>query len=1207
MGLLHELCASKCLERFLHPYDVVCFTHTGAEYADCEGDSPSSALALLGWCPRTIARNSGGVAVFVRKHKRRLFRVELCRPEMGMIWFSYGERGATRAYTLCCYLPPGNSTYYSHHTCPDASEHWAQLMMDINSFQQQGPVFITGDLNARVGDLNEWALLDPHVLRHSNLPGLLGPRQSQDRTVNSAGRQLINMCQQAELVMLNGRAAGDTRGAWTYCVPSLRSEDGGRGRSVIDWWISPMQSFVNFGDHMQMHVIENPPFRPDGGLFDHRPVCCTVVWAAERDVAPIADEEPHVSLHWREDFRAMYTDILQTDGEVLRFQSALHNHDVSAEASCSLIHNMVYRAADVLHDRVGGVYRYGTHGNAGSNHRPRAWVSEEVRELQSEVDRMREVHGRDETVLRDAIHRLKKLRNRDRKQYIRNKAEKIRTDMLHNPQQFWRRYKGRRSSRSRFTVADWTRHFKSALQVEGNGWEGEEHVSAHCAQFPGLFGTASPSDMSAAAWLNDPVTEAEVEAALAAMNLGKAAGPDGMPVEFVRQVYWETRTRGEDGRPRINRRYLLAGHLAVTFSRMIEEGFFPTDWAAGIVSPVPKGKGDPNSMQSYRPITVGSALGKIFSQVLLARMDRWAEVGGWRAETQFGFRSGMGTSEATFLLRHVLDMDREARKPTCAAFVDFKQAYDSVDRDLLWRCLGKMGIHGKCLSILQQMYAHGNLCIKTQDGIGEAFTADLGVKQGDPLSPLLFGLYIDRVCCFIRTRVPTAGVIAGGIRADCILYADDLVLLAHDRERLQHLLNALAEFCTATKLKVNIEKTETVFFNKQWLEGAHRAVKFEGRQIKMSTSFVYLGVVFHAKGSKDSAKQAFRRRLDKARGALFSMMGTCHGLKIFDVRVLNKLFDTLCVPCLTYGVEQWGPDVLLGNRHGVLDCGDIEGLHATFMRMTLWVKKSTPHHCMRREMQRQPLGRDCIIRCASVWNKMANGNEESLVHKCWLENKSLGEGSWCQKMCELRARVMGETWRVPDNDTWNVYDCKCALDTFYNDSVDLSCRSCMEATGEPYEGVSRVRACPDDVRHGFKVFKHKVWFHVDSDVPVMSHLPEAGNIRTLAQFRCGAHRLACEADRDGAPRSRRLCRHCDEGVIEDELHVLLCRAWQQYRELFPTFFGGAEFQALVQAVQVGHNVDECFKKLVNPSEPRMTDMLVGYLKKVFLDRNVVGL
>ena len=249
-----------------------------------------------------------------------------------------------------------------------------------------------------------------------------------------------------------------------------------------------------------------------------------------------------------------------------------------------------------------------------------------------------------------------------------------------------------------------------------------------------------------------------------------------------------------------------------------------------------------------------------------------------------------------------------------------------------------------------------------------------------------------------------------------------------------------------------------------------------------------------------------------------------------------------------------------------------------------------------------------MIKCASFWNKLARNRGDSLLHRCWVENKTLAEGSWSHSMVKLRGKVMGEDWVAPANDLWDVEVCKRSLEGQYSELVSGVSRGCMTATEQLLVGGSRVRACPDHVSDGFKAFKYAVWFHDESSSTVPYHLPEAGNIRVLAKFRCCAHRLdaeVCRTNPDGTDRSRsaRICRFCDSGTVEDELHVLVCQAWQGFRDLFPSFFRGEDFRALLDAVAAERGVDVCMKRVVNPRKPELTDMLVGYLKKVFMARD----
>jgi len=83
------------------------------------------------------------------------------------------------------------------------------------------------------------------------------------------------------------------------------------------------------------------------------------------------------------------------------------------------------------------------------------------------------------------------------------------------------------------------------------------------------------------------------------------------------------------------------------------------------------------------------------------------------------------------------------------------------------------------------MYAHDSAAVRTSEGLSEIFRCLMGVKQGCPLSPTLFGLYVDGL---EKHLLETAGIDApelGGILAPLLLYADDLILMSTSPEGLQ--------------------------------------------------------------------------------------------------------------------------------------------------------------------------------------------------------------------------------------------------------------------------------------------------------------------------------------------------------------------------------------------------------------------------------------
>ena len=127
--------------------------------------------------------------------------------------------------------------------------------------------------------------------------------------------------------------------------------------------------------------------------------------------------------------------------------------------------------------------------------------------------------------------------------------------------------------------------------------------------------------------------------------------------------------------------------------------------------------------------------------------------------------------------------------------VDLEKAFDSVDRQLLWAALQRAGIEGRMLATLQALYADVPVCVKTAEGLSSTFQSIIGVKQGCPLSPLLFGLFIELLHEMLRMQAPGLGPELAGLRVPVILYADDGALVATSPQDCQALLGVLAVFC----------------------------------------------------------------------------------------------------------------------------------------------------------------------------------------------------------------------------------------------------------------------------------------------------------------------------------------------------------------------------------------------------------------------------
>ena len=86
--------------------------------------------------------------------------------------------------------------------------------------------------------------------------------------------------------------------------------------------------------------------------------------------------------------------------------------------------------------------------------------------------------------------------------------------------------------------------------------------------------------------------------------------------------------------------------------------------------------------------------------------------------------------------------------------MDFKQAFDRVWRDALWAKLNKFNINGKCLNVIKNIYENSNSRITTTEGPSAFFPCDIGVRQGDCLSPLLFTIFLNDLQQYLNQHTP---------------------------------------------------------------------------------------------------------------------------------------------------------------------------------------------------------------------------------------------------------------------------------------------------------------------------------------------------------------------------------------------------------------------------------------------------------------------
>ena len=116
------------------------------------------------------------------------------------------------------------------------------------------------------------------------------------------------------------------------------------------------------------------------------------------------------------------------------------------------------------------------------------------------------------------------------------------------------------------------------------------------------------------------------------------------------------------------------------FNIVFDRGIIPESWLEGIIHPIYKNNGDPKCPENYRPITILSCFGKLFTAVLSLRLNNFLQYHNVLEENQAGFRSGYSTADHIFTLHALTEILKNKNKKLYCSFIDFSKAFDSVWR-----------------------------------------------------------------------------------------------------------------------------------------------------------------------------------------------------------------------------------------------------------------------------------------------------------------------------------------------------------------------------------------------------------------------------------------------------------------------------------------------------------------------------------------------
>ena len=415
-------------------------------------------------------------------------------------------------------------------------------------------------------------------------------------------------------------------------------------------------------------------------------------------------------------------------------------------------------------------------------------------------------------------------------------------------------------------VTTWFTHFKNLLGTVPNDGEPEEEI-------PPVYYDLDIND--------GPFSAEEYAKVKSTLKLGKSAGPDNIPPEVYRSC-------------ELDDIILEICNLALIHNEK------PDQWSLSNIIPVPK-SGNLSCTDNYRGISLTCIIAKMYNRMILNRIR--GAIDPKLRYNQNGFRPKRTTVAQVLALRRIIEEVRRNNLTAVLTFIDFKKAFDSINRSKMMRILKAYGVPPNLLRAIEAIYTNTRARVITPDGETEEFDILAGVLQGDTLAPFLFIIVLDyamrQATSDMETElgftiIPRKSRRIPAVTLTDLDFADDICLLCNEIDKAQELLSCVEAECSKVGLGLNAKKTEVMTYN---IPGHNPLKSTSGSLLKEVDDFKYLG------SWMESTEADMKRRKALAWGAMNNMTSIWKSHMSRQVKL--RLFMATVESILLYGCEAW--------------------------------------------------------------------------------------------------------------------------------------------------------------------------------------------------------------------------------------------------------------------------------------------------------------
>ena len=586
------------------------------------------------------------------------------------------------------------------------------------------------------------------------------------------------------------------------------------------------------------------------------------------------------------------------------------------------------------------------------------WFDKECTELKRGV---REVGKRKQEIpnsnlLKKKYHeKLKEYKSHcktKRFEYWKEKVSEL-ENVSNDPKIFWKKWNNideveTVSSQPKISGDDWYNHF-SNLHHEDE----VENLNRKVLE-------TDPKIQNCKMEFNQPFSKEEFQVVIHNLKTGKAVGVDSISNDMIKSS------------PKIIQDLLLK-----YINLCLEKSLISEHWCYDIITAIHK-EGSVNDPNNYRGISISSALLKVVCTLLNNRLELFCTKHNIINKNQIGFRPKHRACDHLLTLKSLVKKYVTiGKKKIFACFVDFKKAFDSIWHEGLFYKMNGYGIGGKTLDLIKDIYKKTKCAIKSNNSRTSFFNYEKGVRQGCPLSPMLFNIYVNDLFKTMNSGNDSDLCLdENGHKTNILMYADDLIILSESKENLQKQIDKLENYCSKWKLQINNKKTKVMIFNRgnKLINTKFHTKTAELQNVK---EFKYLGITISANNCTFSP--TIRDLSIKANRAVFALNSKIKLSKL-PTKLALRLFNSLVLPILLYGSEVWGPYADLDFTKW--DGSKTEQVHVQFIKRILGCNFSTSNIMSRGEVGQRPLLVDVLRRHISYIQDI-NKRQDCLVFEAF--------------------------------------------------------------------------------------------------------------------------------------------------------------------------------------------------------------------------------